>query len=592
MSMEAVFTTFFVVMLQPVFDELIFRGGGSSLNPKASMVRDWLMSTLNLTQEKLVLFLPLLLFLTFFGQAVFNFFSMYLMKTLGLKIVRNVRDQMYRHLVHHSIEFLSHAKTGDLISRISNDIEKIRTAVSETVSNYVRETLKLASLLALVFYLSWRMALVSLVLIPLAGFPLYLAGRRVRKKGVQSQEAIGELSNFLAETVIGNKIVKAYNMEEFEIGRFRHLNHRHYRINAKISLVYSLAAPVMTILGGLVAGLLIAYGSSQVREGALSAGQFITFLAAMFMMYEPLKRLSTAHIEFQQGTSGYDRVRQIMLEKNAIQDRLTAVEVKEMKGEIEFRHVSFAYVPDVPVLDDLSFTIKAHERVALVGASGAGKTTILNLILRFYDPVDGNIFIDGREITAYQLKSLRDHIGLVTQEVFLFNDTILNNIVYGRRRFSRDDVQQAARIARAADFIESFPDGYDTIVGERGMLLSAGQRQRISVARAIVKNPSILIFDEATSSLDSESETLIQEAMEDVMQNRTSIVIAHRLSTIVASDRIIVLHQGRIVEFGSHKELLKKKGYYHTMYNFQFPEMGIEIDTEKETSGRKKQPKD
>ena len=574
MAMVAVFTAFFAVIIQPVIDELFIQGGGR-LAEKSKFIRNLIMSVLHVGEDKMVLVLPQLLFVAFLGQAIFSFLSLYSMKTLGLKVVRNIRDKLYRNLIHQSIDFLSKARTGDLVSRISNDIEKIKLAVAETLAVYIRESLTLVGLLAVVFFQDWKMASLSLVLLPVAAVPLVYFGRKVKKRGIQSQETIGDLANFMSESAMGNKIVKAYNMEEFEINRFRHLNQKHFRINAKIALAYSLVAPVMDIIGGLVAAGLFTMGMHRISKGTLSPGQFTSFLTALFLMYSPIKRLSLAHNDYQQGKAGFERVRQIINTENTIRDRSSAMEIKGIRGEVEFKGVHFAYQPGVAVLKNISFLARPNEMVALVGASGSGKTTIMNIMLRFYDPGSGDIFIDGHDIRSITLKSLREQIGLVTQDVFLFNDTILNNIAYGRRKYSQEDVQQAAAIARAADFIDELPLKFETVVGERGIFLSNGQRQRISIARAVLKKPRILIFDEATSSLDSESEKLIQEAMAEVMKNRTTFVIAHRLSTIIEADRILVIENGEIKESGNHRELLKKRGLYYSLYNLQFPEMNI-----------------
>jgi len=574
MAMVAVFTAFFAVIIQPIIDELFIQGGGR-LAENSKLIRNLIMQVLHIGENKMVLVLPQLLFVAFLGQAIFSFLSLYLMKTLGLKVVRNIRDKLYRHLIHQSIDFLSKARTGDLVSRISNDIEKIKLAVAETLAVYIRETLTLAGLLAVIFFQDWKMATLSLVLLPVAAVPLVYFGRKVKKRGIQSQETIADLANFMSESAMGNKIVKAYNMEEFEINRFRQLNQKHFRINAKIALSYSLVSPVMDIIGGLVAAGLFTVGMHRISQGTLSPGQFTSFLTALFLMYSPIKRLSLAHNDYQQGKAGYERVRQIIHAENTIRDRSSAMEIKSIRGEVEFKNVHFAYQPDVPVLKNISFLAQPNEMVALVGASGSGKTTIMNILLRFYEPEDGEIFIDGRDIRAMTLNSLREQIGLVTQDVFLFNDTILNNIAYGRKRYSPEDIHQAAAIARAADFIAELPLKYEAVVGERGIFLSNGQRQRISIARAVLKKPRILIFDEATSSLDSESEKLIQEAMAEVMKNRTTFVIAHRLSTIIEADRILVIENGEIKESGNHRELLKKRGLYYSLYNLQFPEMNI-----------------
>ncbi len=574
MVMVAVFSALFPIIIQPVMDEL-FKTGGGAVAGKAHFIREAIKSIFKTDEKSLNFVLPQLLFLSFLGEAIFNFFSLYLMKTLGLKVVRDIRDKLYGNLVNQSIDFLSRAKTGDLVSRISNDIEKIKFAVSETLAVYVREAFTLVALLFVVFYQDWKMSLYSFIIAPAAAGLLFAFGKKVKRSGIQSQEAIGELSNFLTETVTGNRIVKAYNMEEFEIDKFSKLNMKHYRINAKIALLYSLAAPIMHTIGGLVAAIIITLGMQRIASGELSPGQFLSFLTALFLMYNPLKRLSQANNDYQQGIAGFERIRYIIQEINPITDKPTAAAVKNVKGSVEFRRVSFAYRSSIPVLQDIDFQVKADEMIAIVGSSGSGKTTLMNLLTRFYEVDSGQILIDGRDIRDFTIKSLRSAIGLVTQDVFLFNDTVRNNIAYGQEYYSLEEIEKSAKIARAADFIEQLPQKYDTVVGERGVFLSNGQRQRISIARAILKKPALLIFDEATSSLDSESEKLIHEAMVDMMKGRTTFVIAHRLSTIIAADKIFVISKGKIVESGKHNELLKKKGIYYSLYNLQFPEMDI-----------------
>ncbi len=576
MSMVALFTAFLPIIIQPLMEEL-FNPVSGSQSGISGYIRDLLQHVFNINvrREDMAFILPQLLFLSFLGHALFDFLSLYLMKTLGLKVVRNIRDKLYKNLVNQSIDFLSKAKTGDLVSRISNDIEKIKFAASETLAVYIREPLTLSALLLVVFYQDWQMSLYSFIIIPVAGVLLTAFGKRVKKRGVQSQEAIGELSNFLTETVTGNKIVKAYNMEDYELNKFSKLNMTHYKINSRIALLYSTLGPIMHTIGGLVAAIIFTLGIHRIASGSISPDKFISFLTALFLMYNPIKRLSQAHSDFQHGSAGYERVRHIMNSVNPIQDRPGAVDMKAIQGRVEFKHVSFAYNPDIPVIKDVNFYVQPDELVALVGASGSGKTTLMNLLIRFYEVDSGQILIDGRDIRDYTIKSLRDAIGLVTQDIFLFNDTVENNIAYGNSGYPFEEIKRAVEIARASDFIEALPHKYQTVVGERGIFLSNGQRQRLSIARAILKKPAILIFDEATSSLDAESERLIQEAMVDVMKGRTTFVIAHRLSTIIDADRILVIKQGELKETGNHRELLKKRGLYYSLYNLQFPNMDI-----------------
>ncbi len=574
MVMVSLFVGLFAIVIWPVINEISVQNGGH-LSSKGKIVKDIILNIFNTDEGHLKIILPQLLFFAFFGNALFSFLASYYMKTLGFKVVRNIRSNLYKSMIYQSIDFLSNAKTGDLVSRISNDIDKIRFSVSETIASFIKELFTLIVLLFIIFFMDWQMALISLLIVPVAGILLKTFGKRVQQKVVQSQETIGELSSFLTETVMGNKIVKSFNMEESEIDKFKELNEKHYKINAKISLISSLPSPLMNVIGGVVAAVLFSIGMHRIANGTIDAGQFISFLASLFMMYDPLKRLSKAHIEFKQGMAGYERVNQIMSNINPISNVKDPVTLGEIDGKIEFREVSFSYKKSVPIINNINFIANPEEMVAIVGASGSGKTTLINLLLRFYENSEGEILIDGHNIQNISLKSLRNKIGLVTQDVFLFNDTIYNNISYGSKNVTIDQIKRAAEIAKASEFIEGFPEKYETVVGERGVLLSNGQRQRISIARAIVKDPPILIFDEATSSLDSESEKLIQKAMADVMLGRTTLVIAHRLSTIIEADKILVIEKGKIKESGNHSELLKKRGVYYNLYNLQFPEMDI-----------------
>jgi subfamily B ATP-binding cassette protein MsbA len=574
MAIVALFTVMLPLVIEPLINELSLRSGGT-LSAEGQHIRDFIMHTLGIAEKNLVPMLPTLLLVVFLGQAIFTFLSLYFMKTLGLKVIRDIRDKLYRNLVYQSVDFLSKAKTGDLTSRISNDIEKIRFGVSETLAVYIRETLTLLTLMVYVFLRDWQLALVCMVILPVASVPLVYFGRRVKKRGIQSQETIAELSNFLAETVAGNKIVKAYNMEEYEIRKFKDMNQKHYKINSKIAMVYSLAAPVMQFIGGLVAFAVFSLGTHRIAAGTMDPGKFAAFFLSILMMYTPIKKLSQAHNDYQQGIAGFQRVVQIINTINPIKDKPDAVKLTRVKGEVSFRDVTFSYNEKLPVIRNVNFTAQPGQMIALVGASGAGKSTLMNLLLRFYEPGSGDILIDGKSIMSVSQASLREAISLVTQDIFIFNDTIESNIAYGSKNHTFAELKRAAEIARAAEFIDSLPQQYQTITGERGTLLSTGQRQRISIARAVLKKPAILIFDEATSSLDSESERLIQEAMVEVMKGRTTFVIAHRLSTIIAADEILVIEKGEIKEKGNHKQLLKKRGVYYSLYNLQFPEMDI-----------------
>lgn len=575
--MVAIFQGLFAIIIQPLMDEIYHvsgpggTGGLPELNPLVEKIKHLVQSVFYSEPKSLTTLLPLMLFLTFFGQSIFNFFSLFLMKTLGLKVIRNIRKKVYSNLIFQSVDYLSKAKTGDLVSRLSNDIDKLRFAISETISVYIREIFTLVILLGVIFYWDWEMALFSLILFPVAGSLLYFFGKMIKRRGIQSQETIGELSNFLSETVTGNKIVKAYNMEDYEISKFSRLNRIHYKINAKIALAYSLSAPVMHTIGGLVAAVIFAVGMHRVASGHLTVGEFTSFLGSLFLMYNPIKRLAGANNQYHQGSAAFSRILEILNQKadpdlNRGRKILTGV-----RGEVQFRNVGFAYQPGRKVLEGITLTVQPNQLVALVGPSGVGKSTLMNLLLKFYPLKEGSIRIDGVDINDASTRSLRDNIGLVTQEVILFNDTIENNIAYGSSGYRHEDLVHAARVARIYDYIAGLGEGFQTIVGEHGAFLSAGQRQRISIARAVIKNPGILVFDEATSSLDTESERYIQEAMTEIMKDRTSFVIAHRLSTIRKADLIVVLKDGKVAETGVHQSLLRKKGIYYSLYKLQFP---------------------
>jgi len=579
MIIVAFFTGILALIIRPIIDELLIQSSASNsmheLSQKSDIIKDFFVEFFNIKKGAMTTVLPIMLFFIFLGQSVFTFLSLYLMKTLGLKVVRNIRNLVYKNLINQSVDYLNKAKTGDLVSRISNDIEKIKFAVSETLSVYVREIFTFLVLLIIIFYQDWFMALISFIIAPVAAVLLVVFGKKVKKRGIQSQEVIGGISNFLSETVTGNKVVKAYNMEDHEIKRFSELNENHYRINSKIAFVFSVTSPIMNIIGGIVSSLIFLIGMKRVAAGLITPGQFMSFLTALFLLYNPLKRLSQANNDYQQGISGYKRILEILKSKNPIKDKHNAINMKKVFGSVEFKNVNFSYIDTIPVIKDMNFKADPGDMIALVGASGSGKTTIINLLLRFYDKKSGKILIDGEEIKDIGIKSLRDSISLVTQDVFLFNDTIYNNITYGSKNFTDEDIKRVTEIARADKFIEKLPKKFETIVGERGVFLSNGQRQRISIARAILKKPSILIFDEATSALDTESEKLIQDAMLYIMKGRTSFVIAHRLSTIIEADHILVIEDGEIKEMGSHKELLKKRSIYYSLYNLQFPDMNI-----------------
>jgi subfamily B ATP-binding cassette protein MsbA len=383
---------------------------------------------------------------------------------------------------------------------------------------------------------------------------------------------MAQIYNLLHETITGNKIVKAFTMEKFEIKKFSQATLSYFKTSLKLALTGSLTSPFMEFLGGVVAAFVLVLGATKIVQGHISPGDFVSFLVAIFYSYTPIKRLSRANNSIQQGVACYERIQEILNSKPQIVEHPKAYPLPPVKGSVKFENVSFGYNEMMPVLQEVSFEVKPNETVALVGLSGAGKTTIINLLSRFYDSTSGKITIDGIDIREVSLSSLRSQIGLVTQDLVLFNDTVRNNIAYGLEEISLDKIKEAAKAAKAHDFIMKLPKEYETIIGEKGTLLSSGQRQRLAIARAILKNPPILILDEATSALDSESERLIQIAMVNLMKNRTTFVIAHRLSTVRRVDKIFVLDKGGITEIGTHKELCRKDGIYKKLHDLQFLE--------------------
>ncbi len=575
MIILALFNGCFTLIIQPVMDELFIQkiGGAANINSylteKSRALRDLIQNVFNINDQNMITTLPFLLFLTFLGQSIFSFISLYLMKILGLKVIKDIRDFLFDKLIYQSIGFVKSSSTGDLVSRITNDIDKIKQAVSETLAVMVRESLTIIVLLAVVFYQDPVMATSTLIMAPVVGIILSLFSKKVKKRGIESQETIGRLSAFITERILGLKVVKAFVAEEKEKQIFNKINQEHYYINSRIALAYSCASPIMNVIGGVVAAFIFWLGMKRIAGGYITPGQFNSFLASIFMLYSPLKRLANVNNDLQIGKAAYSRISKFYSSYN-LKDDLKRGSKDFSAGDIEFKNINFSYKDNSEkVLKSISFKAKENSVTAIVGRSGAGKTTLLNILLAFYKADSGELLINNQDINSISIEQLRESIGLVSQDIFLFNDTVANNIAYGNPKFSREKIISAAKIARADEFIQSLDKQYDTFIGEDGGLLSTGQRQRISIARAIVREPKILIFDEATSALDSESEKLVQEAMKDIFKGRTVFVIAHRLSTIINADNIIVLDNGEIKEMGNHQQLLKNDSLYSNLYNLQ-----------------------
>jgi len=566
----AFFTYVFVNMVQPIMDNMLHLAP-QSVPDKARFI-DIVYKYLNVSSDDVVKYIPVILVIVIFGKGISTFFSTFFMKAIGHKTVKKLRDDLYERLLYQSSDYFDHIPTGELMSRLTNDVEKIQQAVSGSMGDFIQETFVLFALLIGVFVIDWRLALASFIIAPLAFIPLAVFSRHLKKKGLSNQVKMAEIFRLLHETITGNKIVKAFTMERFELKKFFAATQGFFKTSMKLAWIGSLSSPFMEFLGGVIAAFVLVVGSNRIVQGHISPGDFGAFVMAIFMMYMPIKRLSRANNVIQQGVACYERIQEVLENKPSIVDHDQAYPLPPVKGSIKFEDVSFSYNETRPVLYDVNFEVKPNETIALIGLSGAGKTTIINLLSRFYDPTSGRILVDGIDIQEVSLSSLRSQIGLVTQELILFDDTIRNNIAYGMEDMPLEKIIKAAKAAKAHEFIEALPEGYDTRIGEKGQLLSSGQRQRLALARALLKNPPLLILDEATSALDSESERLIQIALKNVMRNRTTLVIAHRLSTIRNADNILVVDKGRIVETGSHKELYRKEGIYRKLYDLQFPE--------------------
>jgi len=511
-----------------------------------------------------------LVFLIFLIKNLFWYIQSFLIVRVEQGVIMDIRNKLYSHFHLLPLEYFHGQRTGVLISRITNDITLVRGAVANGFAEALRQGFLMLVYLFLVFWASWKLAIIALLLFPPAILIIGKFGQKVRKSSVITQEKMGSMTSVLQETISGIRVVKAFVMEKFEIKKFVDTSRDYFKTMVKLTRVGSLGPPLTEILGVFGAVLLLWFAGKDILAGNLDPGRFFLFLFAMLSLMQPIRSISHLNIDIQQGIAAAKRIFEVLDTQPKIKNRPDAVRKVSLDKNVVFDRVSFSYDGEKPVLSDISFEVKAGEVVALMGPSGAGKSTLMDLLIRFYDPIKGEIKIDGIDLRKVELRSLRNLIGIVTQETILFNDTVWNNIAYGYENAAESRVYEAAKAANAHSFIMATPEGYQTIIGDRGVKLSGGEKQRLAIARALFKNPPILIFDEATSSLDSESEALVQEAIDRLMKGRTVFVIAHRLSTIQNVDKIVVLEHGRIVQMGDHKCLLEQGGLYKRLYDMQF----------------------
>jgi subfamily B ATP-binding cassette protein MsbA len=566
MIVLAVTTGIYAYVVGPMLKFLVSKGeaGGQDI---LSLVPG--LDVAGMDENMLLMALPVFILVVALVKGVSYFGQFFLMGMVGQKVVADLRQSMFQKLTEMSMSFYLSVPTGQIISRFTSDVLAVEQAVTYSVASYLRDSMQVIVLTILAFILDWELAFIAFVIMPVAVFPIVYFGKRLKNVSTDSQVSLGAIADRLHEAIKGMRIVQLFGAEAFEKERFRKENRSYLRIMLRSFAVRALQSPVMEFLGAAGLAGTIWYAGSRMSEGSLDPGNFVSFFAAVMMLYNPIKSLGRIGGVTAAGVAAAERVFALLDEPQEVIERPNAYKLDGFKQEITFDKVCFSYGQD-EVLKDVAFSAACGEVLAVVGPSGAGKTTLVNLIPRFFDVEQGSIKIDDHDIRDLTLTSLRANIGVVSQDVVLFNDTVKNNIAYGLKEISDQQLIEVARKANALDFIEGFEDGFDTPIGEGGVRLSGGQRQRLAIARALMRDAPILILDEATSALDSESEQAVQQALAALMENRTAIVIAHRLSTIMRSDRILVIDDGQIVEQGNHQELLEQDGLYRRLYDLQF----------------------
>jgi len=503
-------------------------------------------------------------------KGVFSYFQTYLTSFLGYKIVVDMRNQIFQHLQRLSLNFYKRRRTGEIMSRLINDTNVVQNVLVESIMRLILNIFLVAGVLIFIFYIDWSLSLFVLIILPLLALGIGKLGSRIKKFSNLVQMKIADISSTIQEVIGGIEVIKSFVTEKKEAQRFRIQNIENFRLNMKRIRFVAILPPLIEILSTVGLAAILWYGGLKVIKGELTIGELVAFLGYVALAVNPLNRIGRDYSQYQQALACAERMFEILDTEPEIRESSGAIEMPRIKGYIQFRNIFFSYDNKEVVLKDINLDLRPGEKVALVGQSGVGKTTLVSLIPRFYDPASGSIVIDGHDIRNVKLASLRRQIGIVSQEAFLFNGTIRDNIAYGKTEVTNEEIVAAAKKANAHSFIMALEEGYSTSVGERGVNFSGGQRQRIAIARAVLRDPSILILDEATSAVDAEAEALIQEALEKLMKEKTTIVIAHRLSTILNADKIVVLQEGKIEGVGIHKELVSKGGTYTKLYKSQF----------------------
>ncbi|MCL2798892.1 MAG: ABC transporter ATP-binding protein/permease [Endomicrobia bacterium] len=494
----------------------------------------------------------------------------YLLNHIGQNIIRTLRIELYDKLISLSHDFYVRNSSSKMMSRVTNDLGAMQTAFTRVPPSILMDGLTFIFMIGTVFYLNWRFALITFVGFPIAAIPLIIFSRKIRRASKEGQVQMAEIYSSLHQMLSGFSVIKAFNTEEHEHNRFKNDNNKFYHIALRVARVDARSSPIMEFLGAFAGAVILYLGGRDVINGVWSTGAFVTFLGAVFQMYQPIKNFANVNSQIQAALASSERVFEVLDEQPSIKNESNSVALKPFSKSIVYKNVDFGYLPDKDIIKNFNMTINYGETAAFVGHSGSGKTTIANLLLRFYDPRKGQILIDGQDVKFVTLESLRNQVGIVTQDVMLFDDTVKYNISYGSFNASMEDIVRAAKNANAHDFISKLPEGYNTLVGERGLKLSGGEKQRVSIARAMLKNPPILVLDEATSALDSQSEKLVQSAIDNLMKDRTVILIAHRLATVRNANKIIVMDKGEIAETGSHDDLMRKEnGIYRKLNQLQ-----------------------